>query len=83
MVDPLNANTRDLIHCYRDGNMWCAIYPMGSNLMDCEAVAFMPENYHTQQGGLPPLTTRDIGGHQAIQKLRDENPNIQCSYYLH
>ena len=83
MVDPVNADTRDLIHCYKDGDHWCAIYPMGSDLMDCHAVAFMPENYQTDKNGLPPFQTRDYGQRQAIQKLRDENPEIKASFYLH
>ena len=69
---------RNLIHVYLDGNQWCAIYPMGSNLMECEAVAFSPVNlqYGEQIGRV-----RDYGKMAAVEKLRDENPHIDTSFY--
>lgn len=70
--------TKNLIHIYLDGDQWCAIYPMGSNLMDCEAVAFSPINisYNEYIG-----RERDYGVRRALYKLRSENPQIETSYY--
>jgi len=70
--------TRDLIHVYKDGNQWCAIYPMGSNLMDCQAVAFNNKNV---QFSTYINRERDYGRYQALDKLRKENPEITRSYY--
>ncbi|MFH1610527.1 MAG: hypothetical protein ABIA91_01425 [Patescibacteria group bacterium] len=70
--------TRNLIHCYLDGNQWCAIYPMGSDLMSCKAVEFAPRNiiYNEQI-----RRSRDYGMLKAINKLRTNNPEIQTSFY--
>ena len=56
--------TRNLIHLYIDGNQWCAIYPMGSNLMECDAVAFSPVNVQFNEYiGI----SRDYGKYAALQ----------------
>jgi hypothetical protein len=69
---------RDLIHVYLDGNQWCAIYPMYSDLMDCKAVEFSPKNiiYNEHLG-----RSRDYGMRAAVEKLRENNPDIQTSFY--
>ena len=69
---------RNLIHIYLDGNQWCAIYPMGSDIMSCKAVEFSPINiiYNDNIG-----RSRDYGMRQALNKLRANNPDIQTSYY--
>lgn len=72
-------STRNLIHIYKDGSHWCAIYPMGSNLMECDAVAFSPINvlYNENIG-----RSRDYGKFAALQKLKDENPALPThSFY--
>lgn len=70
---------RNLIHIYLDGNQWCAIFPMGSNLMECNAVAFSPINiqFNEHIG-----RSRDYGKYAALQKLKEENPTLPThSYY--
>jgi hypothetical protein len=75
--------TRNLIHIYKDGNEWCAIYPMGSDIMSCEALAYAPVNVNfNEQIG----RSRDYGKYQVLQKLKDENPNLPthsfyCDYW--
>lgn len=68
----------NLIHVYKDGDQWCAIYPMGSNLMDCKAVEFSPVDiqYNEFIG-----RSRDYGMMASVNKLRANNPEIQTSYY--
>ena len=76
---------RNIMHCYKDGNAWCAIYPMHSNLMDCEAVVFVDEDirFNEHLGG-----ERDYGPRKALAKLREElfkykndNHSVSTSYY--
>lgn len=82
---PEGIAKRNIMHCYKDGNAWCAIYPMGSNLMDCEAVVFVDEDirFNEHLGG-----ERDYGPRKAIAKLREElfkykndNHSLSTSYY--
>lgn len=71
--------TRNLIDLYKDGDHWCAIYPMGSNLMECLAVAFSPIKVLSSEVA---NRNRDYGKWEALQKLKDENPNLPThSYY--
>ena len=67
------SNTRNLIHIYQDGNQWCAIYPIGSNLMDCLCVAFSPVNIVYSES---IRRSRDYGRFQAKQNLINENPDL-------
>lgn len=67
---------RNLIHLYMDGNEWCAIYPMGSDLMTCEAVAFNPINIVFNERLESEV---DCGGRAAIKKVRDQG--INCPVY--
>lgn len=68
----------NLIYLYRDGDQWCAIYPMGSNIMDCIAVAFSPINivFNEMLG-----RSRDYGKWAVLGKIKKENPNITTSFY--
>lgn len=71
--------TKNLIHIYLDGDQWCAIYPMGSNLMDCDCVAFSPTNkmFNPYLG-----RERDYGKYAVLYKLKDENQNLPThSFY--
>lgn len=75
--------TKDLIHLYRDGDQWCAIYPIHSDLMTCQAVAFSPINVKFSQA---VERERDYGRFAALKKLQDENPELQgkswyCEYH--
>lgn len=70
---------RNLIHIYLDGNQWCAIYPMGSDLMSCKAVAFSPiEKQFNENIG----RERDYGKYAVLAKLKKENPDLPThSFY--
>ena len=69
---------KNLIHIYLDGSQWCAIYPIGSDLMSCKAVEFSPQNiiYNEHIG-----RSRDYGMMEVLNKLRTKNPEIQTSFY--
>jgi hypothetical protein len=64
---------KDLIDVYLDGSHWCAIYPMGSNIMDCQAIAFTPIN---KVYNIYLERTRDYGKYQVIDLIRKEYPDI-------
>ena len=75
----MSQEIKNLIHIYLDGDQWCAIYPMGSNLMDCQAVAFSPINvqYNEHIG-----RSRDYGRYKVLTKLKEENPTLPThSFY--
>jgi hypothetical protein len=71
--------TRNLIHLYTDGDQWCAIYPMGSNIQDCVAVAFAPKDF---QESKMLNRTIDYGKWNCLEKLKSENPDLPThSFY--
>ena len=71
--------TRNLIHLYKDGNQWCAIYPMFSDIMNCEALAFSPIDVQFNKNIGRDL---DYGKYRVLQKIKEENPNLPThSFY--
>jgi hypothetical protein len=70
--------TRNLIHLYIDGDQWCAIYPLGSDIMNCQAIAFSPVRWVKNYDGIE----KEYGRWAALQKLKDENPSLPThSFY--
>jgi len=71
--------TRNLIEITKDGKQWCAMYPFGSNIMECKALAFSPEDKRWNKHLGREI---DYGKHAVIQKLKNENPNLPThSFY--
>jgi len=78
MADSQALKTRNLIHLYKDGDQWCAIYPLGSDIMSCEALAFSPIQWSKNYEGIE----KEIGKYAVLQKLKNENPNLPThSFY--
>ena len=70
--------TINLIEITKDGDQWCAIYPMGSDLMTCIAVAFSPVDYHFND---MIGRWRDYGFREVLDKLKRENPNLPTTSF--
>ena len=74
---------REIIHVFKEENKWCAIYPMGSTVDNCDFIAFSPENikFNKYIG-----RERDYGKNAVIQKIKDENKDLPthsfyCEYW--
>ena len=77
---------REIIDIYKDGNQWCAIYPMGSNLQECVAVEFAPErNVVVQTDGFGSTRIRDYGRFDALERLKLNHSlptdSFHCEYW--
>ncbi len=76
--EQVTLRCKNLIHLYIDGDQWCAIYPMFSDIMSCTAIAFSPIRWTKNHEG------RDVerGKFDVLAKIKSENPNLPThSYY--